>query len=181
MIKLEEKFVSGEGGFSSNPLTYTQLARTETTAIYERSRDGEPKDYEVFRIKILPKGTQVFKTITEDDQEKYPSSSQFGFSAWSFHGKFGKKAAFDRYEELKKEAADKLIADEEEVEEKKDLTIPVNEFTVGEFAEKNDMSYANAFVFIKGALENGSVKFVREERRQAKGKASKIYAKTEKS
>lgn len=171
MIKLELEFVSGDGGFSADPLTYKQLARTENTAIYERSRDGKVKDYEVFRIKILPKGTQVFKIITEDDQEKYPSTGQFGLSAWSFRNKGG---AFARYEQLGKEAA---IEAAEEAEPPKSITVPVGEFTVGEFAEKNEMSYANAFLAVKSALGDGSVRFLREERRQAKGKPSKIYAK----
>ena len=170
MIKLETTFVSGEGGFSADPLTYKQLARTDTVAMYERSRDGKVKDYEVFRIKILPKGTKVFQTITEDDQEKYPGSSQFGFIAWSFNNL---SAATRRYEELNKEAAG---ADEEE-KPAKTIAVPVGEFTVGEFAEANHIPYANAFIIVKGAVENGSVKFLREERRQAKGKPSKIYAK----
>lgn len=170
MIKLELTFVSGEGGFSTDPLTYTQLARTDSLAIYERGRDGKAVDFEVFRIKVLPKGTKVFQTVTEDDQEKYPGSSQFGFIAWTF---IDRARAFARFEQLKTEAVDKA----EEKEAKKDLTIPVGEFTVGEFAEKNGMTYANAFVFVKGAVEAGSVKFVKEERRQAKGKPSKIYAK----
>lgn len=171
MIKLELQFVSGDGGFSADPLTYKQLARTENTAIYERSRDGKVKDYEVFRIKILPKGTTVFKTVTEDDQEKYPSTGQFGISAWSFRSKGG---AFARYEELKKEASDK---ETEEAEAPKSLVVPIGEFTVGEFAEKNSLSYANAFLIVKASLANNSVKFLREERRQAKGKPSKIYSK----
>jgi hypothetical protein len=170
MIKLEKTFVSGEGGFSTNPLTYTQVTRTDNTAIYERSRNGVPYDYEVFRIKILPKGTKVFQTITEDDQEKYPGSSQFGFIAWSFNHRV---AAMKRYEELNKEVDD--LANE--IEEESVVAIPSKEFTVGEFADQNGMTYANAFVFVKGAVASGSVKFVREERRNVKGKASKIYTK----
>lgn len=170
MIKLQEKFVSGEGGFSSDPLTYTQVARTENTAIYERSRNGKVKDYEVFRIKILPKGTQVFQTVTEDDEEKYPSTSQFGISAWSYQNK---RAALFCYEELNKEAAKNDTPENAT----SSVIIPDVEFTVGEFADKNSLSYANAFVFIKSAVADGSVKFVREERRNVKGKPSKIYAK----
>jgi len=171
MIKLETTFVSGEGGYSADPLTYTQLARTETTAIYERSRNGKRFDYEVFRIRILPKGTKIFKIITEDDQEKYPGTSQFGLIAWSFNHR---THAMKRYEKLTKEAEDKANGVEEE---EKALVIPVKEFTIGEFAEQNGMAYANAFIFIKGAVEAGSVKFIKEERRSIRGKASKIYAK----
>lgn len=164
MITLEKTFVSGDGGFSADPLTYTQLNRTATAAVYERSRNGKVMDYEVFKIKILAKGTKVFQNITEDDQEKYPGASQFGISAWCC---ISKAIAMARYVELSKDV----------VEEKKELTIPTKEFTVGEFAEQNGMTYANAFLFIKSAAKSGSVKFIREERRNVKGKASKIYAK----
>lgn len=170
MIKLEKTFVSGEGGFSTDPLTYTQLARTEDTAIYERSRNGVARDFEVFRIKILPKGTKIFANITTDDEEKYPGTSQFGSIAWSFNNR---AMAMKRFDQLSKEAGIKAA---EALEPKKAVVVPVGEFTVGEFAEANSITYANAFIIVKGAVENGSVKFLREERRQAKGKPSKIYA-----
>lgn len=90
MIELEKEFVSGEGGFSANPLTYRQLKRSKNVAIYERSRDGNPRDYEVFFIKIDPKGKEhkfpngVVK-IVGDDTEKYPTTSQWGSIAWSYN------------------------------------------------------------------------------------------------
>lgn len=52
----------------------------------------------------------------------------------------------------------------------------LGEFTVSELAEKNGVQYPTAFNFLKGALESKSVKFLREERRAAKGKPSKIFA-----
>ena len=169
MITLETQFVSGEGGFSSNPLTYTQLARTAKVAIYERSRDGVAKDWEVIRIKILPKGTKVFKTITEDDEEKYPGSSQFGFIAWSYHSK---KSAQIKYDELVK--YENGTAEPEPV---KAIVAPVGEFTIAEFGENNSIKYPQAFLIVKAALANGSVKLLREERRNARGKATKIFIK----
>jgi len=175
MIKLEPTFVSGEGGFASDPLTYRQVKRTDKVALYERSRDGKVKDYEVFFIKVEPKG-KVMKfpggvtKVLEDDREKYPSSGQFGFVAWSFNSLI---AAERRFEQLEKEAN----LPEEEEESPKELTIPIGEFTVGEFAEKNDVNYATAFLFIKDAVEKKTINFLREERRAAKGKPSKIFAK----
>lgn len=83
MIKLETDFVSGDGGFSSNPLTYKQIIRNDHFAMYERSRDGKISDYEVFKITISKKGTNIFNTILEDDTERYPSTEKFGKSAWS--------------------------------------------------------------------------------------------------
>ncbi len=102
MIQLREQFVSGAGGFTGKDrLTYTQLKRNEKAAVYERSRDGKPYDYEAFLIKIkkagvykLPKGKT--QTLVEDT-EQYPSSSQFGFVAWSY-GNVG--MAMHRFHEL---------------------------------------------------------------------------------
>ena len=177
MITLETNFVSGDGGFASDPLTYRQLKRTAKVALYERSRDGKVKDYEVFIIKIEPKGkiskfpNGVVK-VAEDDKEKYPSTGQFGFVAWSFGGL---SAAEQRFEKLDKE--ENLPEDEEE-SSVKEIVIPLGEFTIGEMATKNEVPYSQAFLFIKAGVEKNEIKFLREERRAAKGKPSKIYAKT---
>ena len=195
MITLEKQFVSGAGGFATEPRTYTQLMRTETVAMYSRSLNGVIKDYEVFKIKILPKGTRIFKLITEDDEEKYPGSSQFGRIAWSFNQY---QAALHCYNSLCKNGTNgisdvtvedtdsDLDVDGETVIEskpvvakvKKDLIVPVSEFTVGEMAEQNSVNYVTAFLWVKSSVATGSVKFVRDERRNAKGNPSKIYAKT---
>lgn len=175
MIKLTEKFTSGTGGFITEPLDYRQVKRTDKAAIYERSRNGQVYDYEVFLIKIDPKGkVQKFPNgttnILEDDTEKYPSNNQFGRIAWAC---INLEAAERRFEMLKQQSID----DEQEPASVKEMLIPVGEFTVGELAAKNNVEYPQAFLFIKSGLESKNIKFLREERRHAKGKASKIYAK----
>jgi hypothetical protein len=170
MKKLDVEFVSGDGGFSADPLTYKQLARTDNVALYERSRNGKVLDHEVIRIKILPKGTQIFKVTTEEDQERYPSTAQFSKIAFSIPNK---SLAMARYEELCKQAKD---ATDDTVEPEDTTIVPDTEFTVGEFAIANGIEYPKAFLTVKAALETGSVKFVREERRNSRGKLSKIYA-----
>lgn len=197
MIKLQTEFVSGNGGFSQNPLTYKQLKRTETVALYERSFEGKVKDYEVFRIKVLPKGAQIFNAVNPDDLEQYPGASSFGKWAWSISSL---KRAEEVFEELTR-TPEQIAADEaaEETEEQAEIAttsdapkrrgrvagpkptiiIPAIEFTVGELAEQNHVQYPIAFLFVQEAVKGGSVKFIREERRHAKGKASKIYAKAE--
>lgn len=97
MITLEKQFVSGAGGYSSSPLTYEQLFRTDKVAMYKRSLNGNVRDYEVFKIVVLPKGHKVFKQIFEDDTEQYPGTSQFGRIAWSFENE---GAAKIRYNDL---------------------------------------------------------------------------------
>jgi hypothetical protein len=173
MINLQTQFVSGAGGFATNPLTYKQLDRTGKVAIYERSRDGVPFDYEVFKIKVLPKGTQVFKTITEEDEEKYPGSSQFGGSGCWAWPMATLARAMAKYNEVVKETDGTT-----EVEPQKAIAAPIGEFTIAEFGEKNGIEYPQAYLIIKAALANGSVKLVREERRNARSKATKIFAKS---
>lgn len=178
MIQIEVEFVSGDGGYSAppGPLTYKQIKRSEKVALYQRFyADGKPKDFEVFIIKVDPKGKiqkfpgGVTKTV-EDDTEKYPATGQFGKIAWSLRDL---NEANNRFDQLCKQAD----TPEEEEEESKDLTIPLGEFTIGELAEKNSVNYATAFLFIKDAVEKKTVIFLREERRASKGKPSRIFAK----
>lgn len=101
MIRLRTKFVSGAGGFTGKDrLTYTQLKRNDVAAVYERSRDGKVYDYEVFLIKVKKAGTYKLPNgkvqVLEEDTEQYPSSSQFGLSAWSS----GLGFAMHRFHEL---------------------------------------------------------------------------------
>jgi len=183
MIKLETTFVSGEGGFSTSPgpLTYKQLARTDSVAVYQRFyADGRPKDFETFIIKVDPKGKEqkfpggVVKVV-EDDTEKYPSASQFGRIAWSFHNE---GAAMDRFERLCKQADVAEAEENEPSEPAKAITVPIGEFSTKELAEANGIEYPVAFLWIKTALGETppKIQFLREERRAAKGKPSKIYA-----
>ena len=99
MKQLETQFVSGEGGFSATPLTYTQVIRNNNFAVYERSLDGKVKDYETIHIKILKAGTRIFQQVLTEDEERYPGTSEFGRLAWSFTGN-GKNAAINKFNQL---------------------------------------------------------------------------------
>ena len=205
MIKLQETFVSGDGGFSANPLTYTQLKRNEKAAVYMRSRDGKPYDYETFLIKIKPKGTRIFQKVLEDDEECYPSTSQWGRIAWSFtsvgmamhrfheltHGKIKEDTTTPEEIEKNADSSHAPISSvtpptpenndsEEDSEDDKpykgpDLIIPVGEFSTKELAAKNNVQYPIAFLFLKDREKKGKIKFVRKERRAAKGKPTSLF------
>jgi hypothetical protein len=190
MIKLQESFISGEGGFSYAPLTYTQLQRTEKTALYQRSRDGKPFDYEVFLIKIDPKGKMIFKKMVEEDTEKYPSNEQFGRIAWSFRHKAAAETMFQKISNPASSVEIEIGTDAEteessetiavaEIAPKKEtvITVPDIEFSVGELAEQNKIQYPIVFLFVKAEVAKGTIVFVRDERRHAKGRATKIYRK----
>jgi len=191
MIKLETEFVSSAGGFGSNPLAYKQLKRTDTVAIYERSHeDGRVLDFEVFIIKIDPKGkVSTFPNgtikILEDDTEHYPTICQWGHIAWSSPTL---EEALKRFENIvnpitvfvsqpkhikpptKKENHNMHTNNET-------ISIPDGEFSTKELMAANSTTYPNAVVLIKVAIAKGTIKFVREERRSIKGPLTKLYVK----
>jgi hypothetical protein len=165
---LEEIFISGEAGFSADPLTYTQIIRSKIAAVYKRSKGEVVKDFEVFLIKVLPKGTKIFDKITEEDQERYCTTSQFGIIGWSFHGKYGKEAAIRKFEELNKELIE-IVPD-------KEIILPNDLFSISELAELNKTTYIKASIFVKENLDK-TIKFVKKQRRQLKGKGTSLYKK----
>lgn len=118
MIKLKEKFESGDGGFSAAPLFYTQIVRNDKFAVYERSRDGKVKDYETIKVKILKAGTRIFQQVLTEDEERYPGTSEFGRSAWSFSGdvKSAKVAAVNKFNKLTEDLNPKQVVEDKEFE-----------------------------------------------------------------
>jgi hypothetical protein len=169
MKTLELEFVSGDGGFSQDPRIFKQIARSEFAAIYSRmTSEGRSEGFEVFKITVKKEGAECFGKIYEEDEEEYPSTGKFGKSAWAV---VSEARAREIFEQLNKEAVEPTV-------EKLPLVIPDGEFTVTEFAAKNSVEYAQAFLWIKHNEPLGVIKFVREERRQAKGKMSKIYTKS---
>lgn len=176
MISLELTFTDGAGGYSADPLTYKQIRRSVKVALYQRFySDGRPKDFEVFIIRVDPKGKiQKFPggvvKVVEDDTERYPSGGQFGFTAWSFGNL---TAANARFEKLDKE--ENLPEGEEE--SAKTITLPVGEFTVGELVTANGVPYSQAAAFVRDGVKDKTINLLREERRGTSKKPSNIYAK----
>lgn len=174
MKTLELEFTSGAGS-ATEPLTYKQIQRSENVAIYQRNNSIKIVDYEVFEIKIQKKGTNVFNKITEEDTEKYPGSSQFGLSAWSC---INLERAKIRFDSINKKVSEKIHENSlENLETKGEIKIPDVEFTTDDFAKFNQIYYHIAYVSIKKLLESNKVRLLREERRNAKGKLTKIYIK----
>lgn len=101
MIKLpEQKRWTGDG-WGSNPRLLVQVKRSEKNAIYKvtEERTGKVTGYEVFRIKIDPKGKRIFDIVLEEDTEKYPTSeTNFGKSAWAVPNLATAETYFERLE-----------------------------------------------------------------------------------
>jgi hypothetical protein len=191
MITLEKEFVSGAGGFSADPLTYRQIIRTDKFGLYVRHRDKRIMDFEVFFIAVNPKGQEnKFPNgtvkILEDDTEVYPTNSNFGRTAWTTNNLIVALEMFDRLiagQPVHLSPSAETTETTPKVHKPvsvniADLKIPEGEFSTRELAEFNQVLYPVAFTFLKDAIEKGKVKFTREERRNAKGKATRLFAKT---
>ena len=188
MIKLEQTFTSGNGGFSgADVLTYTQVCRSDKAAVYERSRNGIIKDWEAIKIRIVPSGTiqkfpnGVTKTTTEDE-EQYATTSLWGKIGFSFHGVSGKQAAINKFNKLN---AMQAVKDEEETNEGETPTHSTTtfifpsqtKFSTKELAETNNCEYITASLWIKESVKSGVIKSAGQERRQAKGKLTNLFEK----
>ena len=127
MKTLDTQFVSGEGGYSADPLHYTMVVRNGNFAVYQRSySDGRVKDYETITIKVLKAGTQIFKKTVTEDEERYPSTTQFGRIAWSFRDK---QAALNKMENLVNGVKSNMV---ETTEDDETETVSVKVETVGQ-------------------------------------------------
>jgi hypothetical protein len=190
------KIWTGDGLGQASAVTLTQLKRTPTVALYQRTqKSGAPQGYEVFIVKIVKAGTpQLGGGVVEEDYEVYPRANSFGKTAWA-PGSLGHAEKI--YENLCQGLKPCDVGEETDGEEtpetptvprvpgqrgrvkgeRPQLTVPVMEFTVKELAELNKVEYPVAFTFIKEATEAKTIKFLRTERRNAKGKESSIFAK----
>lgn len=173
MIKLPTSFKSGVDGNSVNPHWFQQVKRNTVAAIYKRTIEstGAFVGYEVFQVKVLPKGTQIFKEVLADDTEKYPGTSTFGIqNAWFVVNMERANMYFDQ---ITKEVVAKSVP-----EEIKPLVIPLGEFSTQEFSDANHTPYPQAFILLKEQINKGTVKFSRAERRNIRGKATNLYIKS---
>jgi len=189
--------------FEKSGFRFRQLRREGFTAIYHKAGLKGPKHpvsfdagFEVVVISENPRYTLNNGLNWIEAAEGYPSPEMWGSRGWTFTNLL---AAENKYESLlgKKSAVVETSESEESEEsvpnnsvnneapkhrgrtkgERPQLLIEALEFSCKDLAEANKVEYPIAAVFIKEAVEAGSLKFVREERRQAKGKPTKIYSK----
>lgn len=197
MRTLEEvKIWTGDGLGQQYAVTLTQLKRTPTVALYQRTQKNDaPQGYEVFMVKVVEAGTPLpGGGVVEESYEQYPTANRFGKTAWApLSLRHAEKIYENLVKGLKPCNVDEETDEDETPEtptvprvpgqrgrvkgERPQLTVPVMEFTVKELAEANKVDYPVAFTFIKEAIEGKTIKFVRSERRATRGKESNIYAK----
>ena len=82
MKKLQKEFTGNYDKVGMNK--FVQLRKENGVAMYQRfNTDGSPRSYEVFIVKVIPKGAPLpnGKTV-EESYESYPGSAQFGKIAY---------------------------------------------------------------------------------------------------
>ena len=112
MKKLQKEFV---GNFDRVGNTkFIQLKKENGVAIYERQNmDGTTRSYEVFIVKVVPKGTPLPGGNTvQETYEQYPGCAAFGKTAFDCKTIDRAEARFD---ELVKKVKDSNDAKEEAV------------------------------------------------------------------
>ena len=173
-------------------------AANKTVYIYSRRYPDQenPSLWEVFIPTIKKAGTYPLpnnKSITyTEDFEEYPGASKFGFSAWSCNSLPHAKMVYERLMAIGEvveapEEPEPLIVGAVAIADslapkhrgrqkgpRPALTVPIGEFSTNELAEQNKVDYPAAALFIREALDK-TIRYVRCEQRNARGKKTNLY------
>jgi hypothetical protein len=112
--------------------------------------------------------------------EAFPSPEQWGHKGWTYTNLL---AAEKKFEDLLGKTPATLVESEEpevaapigETKPLAEMIIPVLKFTTKELANTNKIDYNEAATWIKQALGENKIEFLGEERRNVKGKPSKVF------
>ena len=110
MKKLQKEFTGNYDKVGMNK--FVQIKKENGVAIYQRfNTDGTPRSYEVFIVKVVPKGASLpnGKTV-EEPYEQYPGANAFGKTAYDCRTI---AQAEERFEQLVIKAKDSAEAKEE--------------------------------------------------------------------
>lgn len=189
-----------------NGFRLTQLYREGDFAIFHKvgiANLTRQKDVDVgFEVVIVARHNGYeLGGVKIEPAETYPCSSQWGAMGWTYRTlmeaeqRFGKLINGEikvtnnivsftdaKAEETESVAADAPKASVPSSVNIANLNIPDGEFTTAQLAEFNKTDYTKAFLFIKDALNRGTVKFLRdeskEEREGRRGKPRKFFTKS---
>lgn len=186
-----------------NGFRLTQLYREGDFAIFHKvgvANNIRPKDVDVgFEVVVVARHDgYMLGGVKIEPAETYPCSSQWGTMGWTYRTLMEAEKRFGKLINGEIKVTNNIVSftDEKEEETVSDapktvappsvnianLNLPDGEFTTAQLAEFNKTDYTKAFLFIKDALDRGTVKFVRdeskEERQGRRGPARKFFAKS---
>ncbi|MDO8609276.1 MAG: hypothetical protein Q7R95_01890 [bacterium] len=176
--------------FNKKGFHFKKVFREDNLCIYSMAKGEKIISFEAFLTKVNP--AYEISGVTIGASENFPSDSQVGVSHTAFSCDSLEKA-HERLAQIKQR---RFNLDNPEIKVEKPIydgpkrtrgrkkgpeviyNIPDNkDFSVKDLAEFNNISYANAFVFIQSSLEKGIIKFERDERRASRGKTTRIFKK----
>lgn len=210
MIELETtKIWTGDGFGAAYAITLKQekVFRFPTpingrsgVAMYSRwTKDGKFGGYEVFQIKILPKGHKCFAAVVEEDTEKYPTAENFGRIAWHIWAKPLAEEAFQA--QIDKLTGKTKVVETDNEDEDNDnenaateeihvpvvhitptnvtWVIPDGEFTTAQFGMVNNLPVPGKGYFeLKNLLSSGKiVEVARRKVSEGRGRATVFFSK----
>lgn len=180
---LKEKRWTGDG-WAGDPRLLTQVKRSQHNALYQvaEEKTGRVTGFEVFKIRVLPKGTKVFDTVTADDEEKYPTAEQFGRTAWFAGSLVQAERIYNKLEAggnpggVDEPNPTSPVADAPEPDVKPvvkrgrgrppkggnpTIKLPKGEFKMQDVADLNSMGKANVYIIVREFIAEGKVKETR--------------------
>jgi hypothetical protein len=191
MILLEKEFESNPT--SAGLHTFRQIrsgvqnhdGNLRNVYTYQRiDKSGKTFGYEVVIPQVVKAGTvQKFPNgstrTVEDDTEFYPGTSSFGSRAWFCINEANADDRFDLVINGPKEQPIKVQSTpkkEKPINEASHIQIPGSEFSIGDLANQTGIGYSLVYIWAKKEIEKGTIRFVRKERRAAKGKLTSVFA-----
>ena len=170
MKKLQKEFTGNYDKVGMNK--FVQLRKENGVAMYERfNTDGTTRSYEVFIVKVVPKGAPLpnGKTV-EESYEQYPGANAFGKTAYDCRTM---AQAEERFDQLVIKAKESAEAKEEALktgvrnrgrrtrgEVKKTVPVPSKgtKFTTKFLVTNTGISQPVLFPIIKDWEKNGIIK-----------------------
>ncbi len=169
MKKLQKEFTANYDRVGMN--RFVQLRKENGVAIYERfNTDDTHRSYEVFIVKVVPKGTALPGGNTvQETYEQYPGCAAFGKTAFDCKSI---DQAEKRFDELVKKVKDSADAKEEAAKTgipvkrgrkagpKMDVKMTLNKgskFTIGMLSTYTGVHVAFIRMAVKNWLNNGVI------------------------
>ena len=172
MKKLQKEFT---GNFDRVGNTkFIQIKKENGVAIYERQNmDGSTRSYEVFIVKVVPKGTALPGGNTvQETYEQYPGCAAFGKTAYDCK-------TIDRAEERFAELVEKVKASadaKEEAVKTATVNVPSGKFTMKMLISEYELPQPTLYLIVKKWIAEAKVGVVDSVRNESgRGKPALVY------
>ena len=186
MKKLQKEFTANYDKVGNNK--FIQIRKENGVAIYERQNmDGTHRSYEVFIVKVVPKGTPLpGGNKVQETYEQYPGCAAFGRTA--FDCKTIDRAE-ERYDELVQKVKDSAEAKEEAEKTGQPIKrgrksnpktatvkVPTGKFTMKMLISEYELPQPTLYLIVKKWIAESKVGVVDSVKNESgRGKPALVY------